>query len=204
MSDRSVNENMPRTKEQNEAIRAGKRQRIMESALELFAEDGYAHTSIDKIAKHAKISKGLLYTYFSSKEDLLQQILISGFEKISAGIFKKEMSVQEFIGSLEQTFHHMEVYKDFFRLYTALSVQPSVSRELSNLSDNYTEAGYLLQFYRQHFGENALQEILLLSTIIKGFSVIYLFGEQQTRIPLDLLKSTVLDFIKKRLAEAGK
>ncbi|MDR1886863.1 MAG: TetR/AcrR family transcriptional regulator, partial [Prevotellaceae bacterium] len=61
---------MPRTKEQNEAIRAEKRQLIMDAAMQLFAEDGYAHTSIDKIAQKAGIARGLLYSYFENKEDL--------------------------------------------------------------------------------------------------------------------------------------
>jgi AcrR family transcriptional regulator len=46
---------MPRTKEQNEAIRAEKRQLIMDTSLQLFAEEGYATASIERIAKQAGI-----------------------------------------------------------------------------------------------------------------------------------------------------
>ncbi|MDV7394640.1 helix-turn-helix domain-containing protein, partial [Arthrospira platensis SPKY1] len=47
----------------------------MEKALELFAEKGFASTSISQIAKEAGISKGLMYNYFESKEQLLHEII---------------------------------------------------------------------------------------------------------------------------------
>ena len=62
----------PRTKQQFEDIREEKRSLIMKVALELFAEEGYHNTSISKIASRAGISKGLLYNYFDSKEDLIK------------------------------------------------------------------------------------------------------------------------------------
>ena len=52
---------MPRTKEQFEEIRSRTKQKILESALELFAEKGFKGTSISEIAKTANISKGLAY-----------------------------------------------------------------------------------------------------------------------------------------------
>ncbi|HET6559885.1 MAG TPA: TetR/AcrR family transcriptional regulator, partial [Prolixibacteraceae bacterium] len=68
---------MPRTTVQFEAIREEKRKLILETALELFAENGYHGTSISHITKKAGISKGLLYNYFVSKEDVLKNIIRS-------------------------------------------------------------------------------------------------------------------------------
>ncbi|MDR1542801.1 MAG: TetR/AcrR family transcriptional regulator, partial [Prevotellaceae bacterium] len=65
---------MPRTQVQYEKIRNEKRQLIKQTALSLFAENGYETTSISEIAKKAGISKGLMYNYFTSKEELLQII----------------------------------------------------------------------------------------------------------------------------------
>lgn len=47
----------------------------MDSALEHFAREGYHATTINDIAKHAGISKGLMYNYFESKESLLRAII---------------------------------------------------------------------------------------------------------------------------------
>ena len=72
----------PRTEAQFEEIRQNRRQQIMEVALEVFASDGYHKASISKISSQAGISKGLLYNYFESKEDLLLQTLVEGTERL--------------------------------------------------------------------------------------------------------------------------
>lgn len=48
--------------------------RIYKSALLLFAEHGYAATSLTDIAKAAGVSTGTLYRYYPSKGDLLMRI----------------------------------------------------------------------------------------------------------------------------------
>lgn len=76
MTGRSVKKIMsPRLPEQNEEIREATKRKIRQTALALFAETGYSATSISAIAKAAGISKGLMYNYFQSKEDLLLSIV---------------------------------------------------------------------------------------------------------------------------------
>ena len=65
----------PRTSKQYEEIREEKSTLIMDTALEHFANEGYYATTINHIAKHAGISKGLMYNYFDSKEALLKAII---------------------------------------------------------------------------------------------------------------------------------
>ena len=52
-----------------------KRQSIIQLAFELFMEKGYESTSINDILKAANLSKGGLYHYFESKEDILDSVL---------------------------------------------------------------------------------------------------------------------------------
>ena len=61
----------PKTVVQNKIIRQEKKDLILRTALIVFAQEGYHASSVNKIADKANISKGLLYTYFESKEDLL-------------------------------------------------------------------------------------------------------------------------------------
>ncbi|HRX00428.1 MAG TPA: TetR/AcrR family transcriptional regulator, partial [Cyclobacteriaceae bacterium] len=65
----------PRTSAKNEEIRQESAQRIMDAAFSLIAKQGYESTSISQIATEAGVSKGLLYNYFESKEDLLQKLV---------------------------------------------------------------------------------------------------------------------------------
>jgi AcrR family transcriptional regulator len=44
---------------------------VMQAALELFAGQGYANTSVQQVVETAGVTKGALYHYFHSKDDLL-------------------------------------------------------------------------------------------------------------------------------------
>jgi len=50
---------------------------LIDAALELFAEKGYAATRLDDVAARAGVSKGTLYLYFESKEDLFKAVVRS-------------------------------------------------------------------------------------------------------------------------------
>ncbi len=65
----------PRSKEQNKQVRQASINNILDASLELFAMKGFDATSIAMIAQKAGISKGLLYNYFSGKEDLLKGLV---------------------------------------------------------------------------------------------------------------------------------
>lgn len=51
---------------------------LMAAALDLFVERGFAATRLDDVAARAGVSKGTLYLYFSSKEDLFKAVIRSG------------------------------------------------------------------------------------------------------------------------------
>ena len=51
------------------------RERLLETATELFAEKGYAGASVREIVEKAGVSKPVLYYYFKSKEGLFYAIL---------------------------------------------------------------------------------------------------------------------------------
>jgi AcrR family transcriptional regulator len=48
-----------------------RKREIALAALELFAQNGFEATSVSQIAEAAGVSKGSIYLYFSSKEDLI-------------------------------------------------------------------------------------------------------------------------------------
>lgn len=49
-------------------------ERLLAEATRLFAERGYDRTSVQEIVEAAGVTKGALYHYFGSKEDLLHEI----------------------------------------------------------------------------------------------------------------------------------
>lgn len=59
-----------------------KQLKILQAALELFAQNGYSSTSTGKIATKAGVSEGLIFRHFKNKEGLLDAVLMLGEEKI--------------------------------------------------------------------------------------------------------------------------
>ena len=50
-------------------------QELLEAALALFVEKGFAATRAEEVAQRAGVSKGTLYLYYPSKEDLLKAVI---------------------------------------------------------------------------------------------------------------------------------
>ena len=61
---------MPRPKEKDSATK----QKILDSAKELFSKNGYAATAISEIASNAKINQSLIYHHFENKQSLWREV----------------------------------------------------------------------------------------------------------------------------------
>lgn len=61
---------MTNAQERKAQERQARRRRIQQAARAVFAEKGYAGTSIEAVARAAQLSVGAIYLYFRSKEDL--------------------------------------------------------------------------------------------------------------------------------------
>lgn len=64
----------------------GAEQRLMASALSLFAERGYRGTSIREIIERAGVTRPVLYYYFENKEDLFCRLVQKAFEDFVAEV----------------------------------------------------------------------------------------------------------------------
>jgi AcrR family transcriptional regulator len=51
---------------------------ILDAALDLFVERGFAATRLEDVAQRAGVSKGTVYLYFDSKEELFKAVVRSG------------------------------------------------------------------------------------------------------------------------------
>jgi len=100
----------------------------MNVALEHFANHGYHHSSINQIAKQAGISKGLIYNYFESKEDLLTEIIHRSMSDFSSH-FQPEndhLSEQEFELFIRKFFLILRNKIEFWRMFFQLIIQKDV------------------------------------------------------------------------------
>jgi AcrR family transcriptional regulator len=74
--------------ERKQQERHARRRRIQRAARTVFAEKGYAKTSIEQIAREASLSVGAIYLYFRSKEDLYVSLLEETLETFDADLGK--------------------------------------------------------------------------------------------------------------------
>ncbi len=76
---------------------------ILKTALKLFSQKGYYATSIDDITREAGISKGLIYNYFKSKEEIFFELAEHwnefmnnpSFEDALSRVISEDMSLSE-------------------------------------------------------------------------------------------------------------
>jgi AcrR family transcriptional regulator len=66
---------MPRTTIDRFEQRKLTRARLVDAALELFSTSGYEHATVDDISHAAGYSKGAYYFHFSTKDDILLELL---------------------------------------------------------------------------------------------------------------------------------
>jgi AcrR family transcriptional regulator len=66
---------MPRSEEDNQQIRASRRNEILAAATRVFTDKGLSRAKVTDIAAAANLSNGLLYHYFPSKESVFEAIV---------------------------------------------------------------------------------------------------------------------------------
>lgn len=87
---------------------------LLASALELFVERGYAATRLDDVARRAGVSKGTLYLYFSSKEELFKAVIREG---LVPSLIEGERLVESHTGSAQDLIRNL--IKTWWRLIGA-------------------------------------------------------------------------------------
>ncbi|WP_270074153.1 TetR/AcrR family transcriptional regulator [Streptomonospora mangrovi] len=64
-------------------IEEARRAQIIEAAIQTIAEAGFANSSLARIAQRAGISKGVISYHFSSKDELMEQVVIQVYTAIA-------------------------------------------------------------------------------------------------------------------------
>ena len=99
---------------QEEKNRRTKR-RIMDNALKEFAEKGYWGSSVNSICSARDISKGIIYHYFSSKDELYLECVTECLTNLTEYL-KENFSISE--GKVEDKVEkYFSVRRDFFSLH---------------------------------------------------------------------------------------
>ncbi len=90
----------PSTHQRRKQARPGE---LLDAALSLFVEKGFAATRAEEVAARAGVSKGTLFLYFASKEELFQAVVR---ENISGHFGEWNEELERFEGSSAELVRH--------------------------------------------------------------------------------------------------
>ena len=175
---------MPRTEEQFQQMRDTTRNLILSTALELFAEQGYKGTTITDIAKKAKVSKGLLYNYFSSKQALIEKvvgILLVEIESTMKVLDTTKDPFEKIQQLIDVVFDMMLENEKFWKLYSSFLMQPDVQEVAGKIFGNLFPEMFkeIENVFRKAKIKNAAKEAKLLGAILDGLGFhIMLMGKE--------------------------
>lgn len=206
----------PRSKKQFEELREEKKGLIMDVALQHFANLGYKATTINHIASHAGISKGLMYNYFISKEDLLSAIIDKSVKELYDYFdLNKDgyLSEDEFEYFIRRMAHLLNEKQNFWRLFFQVLMQNEVRIKFLNTflgtetllgsARNYKQGSFLSNIMRlltEYFirkketrgpDYDPYLELNMFILTLKGFAITYIYTDEN----VDEYFSKTVDYI---------
>jgi TetR/AcrR family transcriptional regulator len=134
-----------------------RRNTILEAARHLFFEKGY-RTTMDEIAERAELSKGTLYIYFKSKDELYVSIIIEGFrvleKRMQSGLVGAEGPEEKVKAIFHAFVDHCLENREYFRItqyFLTEDARENTSRDLIDAIN--MDSMKLLEYGAQAFQE---------------------------------------------------
>lgn len=185
----------PRTPSENAKIRQETKKKIAKAAFSLVAERGFEPTSMADIARAAGVSKGLLYNYYVSKEQLFQEL-------ITEGLREDEAMLPDIINNTDPQVILENIIRWFFKQLREQPQQWRLITEVTLRLDRYPfmqeiinakMQGYISMsegLFQQLGYEDPLGEARLLAALLDGIGIqaIVVRGG----FPLDEVEQTML------------
>lgn len=189
----------PRSDKQFNELREKSKENILDSALKLFSSKGFFNTSIRQIAEKAKISNGLLYNYFSSKEDLLTEIINKSFN-ILDGVIENDdkiSSEEKIRNTIEKFFDLVQTKQKLMKMLLQIGLQAEKFEFVNKMIANKykQEVNILSKSFRElGFEDYEIEANLFLATLDGLMIQFFLMKET---IPLEAMKKVLINKYKR-------
>ncbi len=170
---------------------------IRQAAMQLFARKGYGNTSMEEIAREAGVSKGLIYNYFDSKQNLLLTIIEEGIQllrHLECSVYGSGAAPKEILSHLLSALSlATEEEPDYWRLYTLMLLKKDTFqlvqqplREFMNESLQRME-----KLFRQLGAKKPVLEARFFAATLDGILLHYLFSPED--YPLEAMKDHLFE-----------
>ena len=87
-----------------------RKQKILDRASKLFADDGYHKASMSEIARACEMSKSLIYHYYSSKQEILYHAMIDHvkeLDKLAKEVMAESLPAEESLRKIIRRYHEV-------------------------------------------------------------------------------------------------
>ncbi len=173
-----------------------RKQQIIDVAIRLFGQKGYHNTPISLIAKEAGISKGLMYNYFTNKEDLLYKAIHSAFILFEPSIkpmLKRDIANTDVEYFIRESIKVVKDKPDYWAVFFSVMIQPSLPKEL--IGKFLKEIEPLFVFIRRYMSnrgvENPDLEAVLFTTTLDGVCMNYVANRDN--YPINEIQELIIE-----------
>ena len=129
-------------KERKVREKEARREEIINAAEKVFFEKGLAQATMDDIADAGELSKGTLYLYYKSKEDLYLSVAMKGTEILYQMFLRivesGEPTIRMIVNLGETYYEYFKTCRNYFRMYYFFEnpqVQSQVSEEMRGVCE---------------------------------------------------------------------
>ena len=133
-----------------------KEEQILNAAKKLFTNYGFKKVSIDEIASEAGVTKKTVYTYFSSKEELLKYCIKEELQNMRKIIENVESKKLDFMETVHQVIYNLLKYKKNCKFLKMLFKESEILKN-EQLKDNLKIVDKEIQNYIRKQLELAIQ-----------------------------------------------
>ncbi|MGF7046281.1 AcrR family transcriptional regulator [Paenibacillus sp. DS2015] len=98
-----------------------RRKLVLNAAAQSFALFGYKATTMDQVAKIANVGKGTIYTFFTNKEDLFDEILLGVIQEMKRIVVKEVIREEPFFDNLYRVLNALLEFRGEHDLIIKLS-----------------------------------------------------------------------------------
>ncbi|MDT8979014.1 TetR/AcrR family transcriptional regulator [Paenibacillus sp. chi10] len=192
-----------------------KKKQILLSAMKLFASKGYVQTTMQEVASFCKMSKGSVYQYYSSKDELLLNIFMYQSKLLKDRLLMLEREKQpnpreRLISKIGVYIHIWNEHPEFIKMQIRDNTKHTESKELRehmqqmNMFNIETLMESLQDIYGEQFSPYMLDSATLLSSLI--FTYMYMKLFDNFPIEMDSLSRyivTIMDYVAEGMLKHG-
>lgn len=168
-----------------------KKETILETALNLFADRGYEATPTSLIAKEAGVSEGLIFKHYMNKTNLLEEVVKAGYRRItdkSKGLVTESDPAKLIANVLDMPLKLVEDERNFWRMQFRL-VDEEIAQKHHNRYTHSVMQKLVEAFKKLGYKEPELESEILMM-MVEGLWRLFLTTEDkdQSMKMLDLIK----------------